>query len=57
MREVPKTLITTLISKGRGGTGVMTLPNGKNIKDIWIIRSQVQSFRVISEESCMQFRD
>ena len=39
LRETPKALTTTLIRKLIRGTRLIVEPNGKNVKDIWAIRS------------------
>lgn len=40
LRETPKVSITTLIRKLFRGTRLIAEPNGKNIENIWTIRSQ-----------------
>ena len=40
MRETPKALTTTFTWKLVKGTRLIAEPNGKNVKDIWAIRSE-----------------
>jgi hypothetical protein len=40
LRETPKVLTTTLFWKHNKGTRLIAEPNGKNVKNIWAIRSQ-----------------
>ena len=44
LRENPKVLTTTSLWKHNEGTRLIAEPNGKNVKNRWVIRREVPNF-------------